>query len=224
MGIRCEMIFHAYGIGENAIQVLRGVDLNVQPRERLLLIGPSGSGKTTLLSVLGCLLTPDSGTIYLNGESVDHSRRSDLQRLRRSKFGFVFQTSHLLSFMTCSENLMLVAQEAGHSIRFCRERIGAITSALEVENCLRKYPNQLSGGQRQRIAVARALVHSPCVILADEPTASLDWQHGQEVIDLLCKEAVANNAALITVTHDTRLRLYHDRAVRIEDGCLEAIA
>lgn len=223
MAIRCEDIRRSYGRGDDTVQVLRGVNLSVQPGEKLLLIGPSGSGKTTLLAVLGCLLTPDSGAIYLDGERVDYRRRSEVQRHRRTKLGFVFQASHLLPFMTCADNLMLVAREAGYSLRASRERIATVAAALQVEPCLKKYPNQVSGGQRQRIAVARALVHAPRVILADEPTASLDWQHGKEVVGLLCEEAAANKAALITVTHDIRLRPYHDRAVRIDDGQLEAV-
>lgn len=116
---------------------------------------------------------------------------------------------------------MLVAREAGHSDRISRDRIDTVAATLGIEECLKRYPSQVSGGQRQRVAVARALVHAPRVVLADEPTASLDWQHGQDVVKLLSQQTLANNAALITVTHDDRLRDYHDRVVRINEGRLE---
>lgn len=209
-----------YGDGQLAETVLRGVSLDLHAGESCLLMGPSGSGKTTLLSHLGCLLTPTSGTLELDGRSVSFANPAELAEARRKSLGFVFQHAQLLPFLNVEENLALVASNAGMVRNEISERCEQLFGHLELESQRHKPPGKLSGGQRQRVAIARALMHSPSVVLADEPTAALDWSVGSKVVDLLIHEVREGGAALLVVTHDQRLVPMFDRLYRIEGGRL----
>jgi putative ABC transport system ATP-binding protein len=218
--LECIDVRHTFGQGELAENVLRGISASFEATQTCVLMGPSGSGKTTLLSILGCLLTPTSGQLMLQGNKVDFTARGSLGRLRRDKIGFVFQHAQLLPFLTVAENLELIGRNAGLSSQMLEQRVGELLERLEIAAMKHKRPDQLSGGQRQRVAVARALLTRPPVLLADEPTASLDWQHGEAAVRLLVEQARAEGALLLAVTHDARLLPLFNRHLSISEGRL----
>jgi putative ABC transport system ATP-binding protein len=218
--LECREVRHAFGHGPLAEVVLRGVSVAFAAGDTCLLMGPSGSGKTTLLSVLGCLLTPTSGELLLDGERVEHRLPGLLGRLRREKFGFVFQHAQLLPFLTVEDNLRVIGQNAGLARGELDLRIQTLLDQLEISPARRKRPDQLSGGQQQRVGIARALLHRPPILLADEPTAALDWEHGEAAIRLLLEQARAEGALVLAVTHDPRLLPLFRRRLRIERGLL----
>jgi ABC-type lipoprotein export system ATPase subunit len=218
--LECENLHHTYGRGEVAESVLAGVSASFAVGEVCVLIGPSGSGKTTLLSILGCMLRPTAGDLRMCGEKVDWRSPSRLTHLRRIHLGFVFQHAQLLPFLTVAENLEVVGRNAGLSFRTLADRIEELLERLGIAAMRHKKPDHLSGGQRQRVAIARAVLHHPSILLADEPTAALDWHHGQEAVRLLVEQAQVEGAMLLTVTHDTRLLPMFGRVLRIEGGRL----
>jgi putative ABC transport system ATP-binding protein len=218
--LECIDVRHTFGRGDLAEDVLRGVSVAFEAAQACVLMGPSGSGKTTLLSVLGCLLTPTAGRLVLEGEAVNFTAKGSLGRLRRDKIGFVFQHAQLLPFLTVAENLDVVGRNAGLSAGALARRVGDLLERLGIASLKHKRPDQLSGGQRQRVAIARALLHRPPVLLADEPTAALDWPHGEAAVRLLVGQARAEGSLLLTVTHDARLLPLFDRRLNITEGRL----
>jgi putative ABC transport system ATP-binding protein len=218
--LECCDVRHTFGRGDLAEEVLRGVSVTLQAGEACLLLGPSGSGKTTLLSILGCLLTPTAGQLRLGGTVVDPRLGEHLTRLRRDKIGFVFQHAQLLPVLTVRENLAAVGWNAGLSGSDLALRINELLERLGIAALQSKLPSQLSGGQRQRVAVARALVHRPAIVLADEPTASLDWEQGESAARLLVEQTRAEGSLLLTVTHDHRLLPLFGRYLSIRQGQL----
>lgn len=218
--LESENICHSFGRGELAQPVLRGISVSFAPGDVCVLMGPSGSGKTTLLSILGCLLTPTSGKLAIDGKVIDPSARVTLCNLRRYRLGFVFQHAQLLPFLTVAENLAVTGRNAGLSGKWLGKRIEVLLDRLGIAESRHKKPAQLSGGQRQRAAIARAVLHSPPILLADEPTAALDWNTGQAAIQLLIEQAKSEGAMLLTVTHDSRLLPLFARQFHIADGRL----
>ncbi|MCY2993424.1 MAG: ABC transporter ATP-binding protein [Planctomycetota bacterium] len=216
--IECTNITKDFGSGHTRQAVLAGVSLRFGAGESCVLLGPSGSGKTTLLSILGCLLSPTDGQLRLRGELVPFRSKGRLAWLRRRHIGFVFQQAQLLPFLTIEENLTAVGQNAGLDRRTLRNRVNELLDVLGLQDLRRKSPLQASGGERQRVAVARALVHWPPIILADEPTAALDWANGQNVVRLLAEQTQRMQSLLIAVTHDTRLVPMFQRTLRIDSG------
>ncbi len=219
--LECRKLAKHYGEGDLAEPVLREVTLHVQRGEACVLIGPSGSGKTTLLSILGCLLTPSGGELHIAGERVNFGSLRALGELRRTRLGFVFQHAQLLPFLSVEENLRVVGRNAGLERVALNGRINMLMQRLGLEAMRGKKPDKLSGGQRQRVAIARAMLHEPSILLADEPTAALDWHNGENVVDMLIAQAREARAALIVVTHDTRLLPKFDRVLSIADGCVK---
>lgn len=217
----CENVTHHFGNTETDGIVLNNVTLSLAPGQTSLLLGPSGSGKTTLLSILGCLLKPRSGRLWFGDREVTSFDSTALANLRREKIGFVFQHSRLLPFLTIKENLDIIGRNNGMPQRDLDQRITELAERLDLLNQLQKLPAKLSGGQRQRAGVARAILQRPALLLADEPTAALDWKYGQEVVELLVSEAHETNAAVLTVTHDVRLIPLFDRTLKLEAGNLE---
>jgi putative ABC transport system ATP-binding protein len=207
-----------YGSGDIVEHVLKRVYLEFYQGQASVLIGPSGSGKTTLLSILGCLLAPSAGELTINGLAVDFANKSSLTEVRRQKLGFIFQQAQLLPFMTVAENLVIIGRNAGMSEANIASRLDNLLERLELQGMRHKYPAQLSGGQRQRVAISRALLHGPSIVLADEPTAALDWQTGKTVVELLLEQARLEQAVLVVVTHDTRMLPLFDRILSIADG------
>ena len=208
----------SYGKGATAVQALGGVSLAIRQGEVLLILGPSGSGKTTLLQIVGALIRPSSGRVYVGGEAIDHLSEKARRRLRLNFFGFVFQSHHLIPTLTAWENVALALDLKGIRGRTAESRSRNLLNDLGLSGRADAYPAQLSGGQRQRVAVARACALDAPVILADEPTASLDSASGWQVIQLFRDLASRQGRSIVIVTHDTRLRSAADRAVFIEDG------
>jgi putative ABC transport system ATP-binding protein len=219
--LECIDVRHTFGQGELAEHVLRDISIAFEADQTCVLMGPSGSGKTTLLSILGCLLTPTSGQVVIQGEKVDFVSRGSLGRLRRDKIGFVFQHAQVLPFLNVADNLNLVGRNAGLSSKLLEQRVGELLERLEIAAMKHKLPEHLSGGQRQRVAVARALLHRPPILLADEPTASLDWQHGEAAVRLLVEQAREERALLLAVTHDARLLPLFSRHLSLCEGRLK---
>jgi ABC-type lipoprotein export system ATPase subunit len=216
--LKADRLTKVYGTGPLAEEVLRGASLSLEAGETCLLLGPSGSGKTTLLSILGCLLSPTGGALTLAGRFVDFGRRGALAEIRRRQIGFVFQHAQLLPFLTLEDNLRVVGRNAGLPSGVLEGRIDELTGRLGIDGMRKKLPDCVSGGQRQRFAVARALLHGPAVVLADEPTAALDRDNGDAVIDLLIGEARRAGAVLLTVSHDLHLVDRYDRVLHMEAG------
>jgi len=219
--LACQQIHRVFGQGGLAEEILCGVSVAFRRGETCVLMGPSGSGKTTLLSILGCLLSPTAGQVRLDGQVVDHSSPTALARLRRDKIGFVFQHAQLLPFLTVAENLEIVGRNAGLSVREVGRRTDDLLARLGIEALRARQPHALSGGQRQRVAIARALLHRPPIVLADEPTASLDWQQGEAAGRLLVEQTEAAGAMVLAVTHDVRLLPFFQRHLRLTAGRLE---
>jgi putative ABC transport system ATP-binding protein len=217
--LACRHVAKVYGTGTLAEPVLHDVSVAVSAGQTCVLLGPSGSGKTTLLSILGCLLAPSAGELWVRGERVRHEP-ARLADLRRRHIGFVFQHAQLLPFLTMQENVRLLGRNAGLAAGEVSARVAELLRRLDIEGLRHKLPCEASGGQRQRVAIARALVHRPALILADEPTAALDWQHGAEVVRLLTGQARRDGAALVAVTHDTRLVPMFERVFELDGGRL----
>lgn len=216
----CQGICKSYGTGDIVEQVLKRVDLEFMRGQASVLIGPSGSGKTTLLSILGCLLAPTDGELVISDETVNFLDKSSLTEVRRQKLGFIFQHAQLLPFMTIQDNLAIVGRNAGMMEDDIQQRLEILLDRLQLKPMRHKFPSQLSGGQRQRVAILRALLHRPSIVLADEPTAALDWNTGKTVVELLLEQARLEQAVLVVVTHDTRMLPLFDRILSIADGVL----
>lgn len=211
-----------YGTGAVAFQALRGVDFHARPGEFVMLNGPSGSGKTTLLSILGCVLTASDGEVWIYDEEITAKREQDLPRLRLEYIGFIFQGHNLIASLDATENVALPLRFRGWAAGAARKEARALLERVGLGDKLKNRPDQLSGGQRQRVSIARAVAGSPPVILADEPTASLDADTGQKVTGLLKEMARENQATVVVVTHDRRIFHLADRMVQIEDGRIVA--
>lgn len=207
-----------YGTGAVAYQALRGVDFEARAGEFVMLSGPSGSGKTTLLSIMGCVLTPTTGDVKIYGEQISGRKESELPRLRLSYIGFIFQGHNLIASFDAQENVALSMRMRGHSVRDSNREAKRLLERVGLGDKLDRKPNELSGGQRQRVSIARALAGSPPIILADEPTASLDAETGMTVTLLLKDMAREAGHTVVVVTHDNRIYHLGDRIVQIEDG------
>jgi putative ABC transport system ATP-binding protein len=214
-------LHRSFGAGEAAVRVLSDVSLELYPGEVLLLMGPSGSGKSTLLAVLSGLLRPDRGEVNLLGEDLWRMSESARERRRRRDFGFVFQGFNLFPSLTAAEQLEMVVRWGENAPRReARRRVGAMLELLGLGGRAHVRADRLSGGERQRVAVGRALLKSPRFCFADEPTAALDWAHGEQVIRLLHPAAHERGAVLFVVGHDQRLVPYADRVLHLADAQL----
>src|SRR5262249_23877180 len=185
-----------------------------------LWMGPCASAKPTLLWVLGCMLTPTQGTVRVRGHSIEGAGPEDLARLRRDHIGFVFQSYHLFPTLTALDNVRLVLDVRGERRRSAIKRAEGALAAVGLAPKIKAYPRELSGGEQQRVAIARAIVGNPSAILADEPTAALDSENGQAIMDVLARIARDPSRSVLVVTHDPRIVPFADRIVRIEDGCI----
>ncbi|MEQ1576785.1 MAG: ABC transporter ATP-binding protein [Hyphomicrobium sp.] len=213
-----ENVVKELGKGAGKVMALKGVSLTLMPGELTLLMGPSGSGKTTLLSILGCILTPTSGTITLDGQATTGMSPDALAKLRRQHIGFIFQSYNLFPTLNALENVRIALDVLGQKGYPAAARAEEVLREVGLGNRLQNYPGNLSGGEQQRVAVARAIAASPSVVLADEPTAALDSVNGHAVMALLARIAREQNRCVLAVTHDPRTLGYADRVVRIEDG------
>ncbi|WP_405978828.1 ABC transporter ATP-binding protein [Streptomyces sp. NBC_00158] len=199
-------------------KALDGAGFSIHPGEVVAVMGPSGSGKSTLLHCLAGIVTPDSGTVTYAGRELSSMKDAERSALRRSDFGFVFQFGQLVPELTCVENVALPLRLAGTRRREAEATALRWMERLQVEDLAAKRPGEISGGQGQRVAVARALVTGPRVIFADEPTGALDSLNGELVMQLLTEAARSANAAVVLVTHETRVAAYSDREIVVRDG------
>ncbi len=208
-----------YGVGDQVVTALDGVDLAVDDGELLMLMGPSGSGKTTLLTVVGALLRPDAGTVKVGTDVVTDLKDRELARFRRERVGFVFQNVNLVPFLTARENLLAVRELGGGRVDAgARRRADTLLEELGLGERSDNLPAQLSGGQQQRVAIGRALMNEPALVLVDEPTSALDSVLGRQVVELLRSEVKERGIASVVVTHDERVVDLGDRIVEIVDG------
>src|SRR5262249_36803325 len=203
-----------------AVRALKSVSLSIRPGALTLLMGPSGSGKTTLLSVLGCMLTPDTGTVRVCGAAVEKAEREELARIRRSHIGFVFQSYHLFPTLTAAENVQLALDIRGERGRKARTKSHELLARVGLAHKLASFPRELSGGEQQRVAIARAIVANPSLVLAGEPTAALDGDNGRAIMTILRGLAKEQERAVLVVTHDARVTPFADRILHIDDGSL----
>lgn len=210
-----------YRLGAHVIPALQGVDLLVQRGELLALTGPSGSGKSTLLNLCGLIDTPDAGEIMLGGTAVQGLDEKARTLLRRDALGFVFQSFNLVPVMTVAENVDYPLFLAGVPAAERRDRVAQQLAAVGLQAHAHHRPDALSGGQRQRVAIARALVKRPRLVIADEPTASLDSHTADQVLDLMRARGQAEGAAFVIATHDSRLTRRCDRVVALLDGRIQ---
>lgn len=214
----CSGLVKEFNDGSQKLQVLRGIDTHFASGQLSLLVGPSGCGKTTLISIIAGTLSSTEGDVSVFGQSLSKMSRSQLVRFRRETVGLIFQQYNLLPTLTVAENASVTLAAAGVRKRFAIERASETLNRLGLGDHLTKYPSQLSGGQQQRVAIARALVHEPRLLVCDEPTAALDAQSGQKVMELLREVAVTPDRACIVVTHDSRIFGIADRIVTMDDG------
>jgi putative ABC transport system ATP-binding protein len=216
--IEATEIVKVLGEGAGQVDALKGIDLSLVGGELTLLMGPSGSGKTTLLSVLGCMLSPTSGTVRIRGLSTTGLGSEALAELRRENVGFVFQSYHLFPTLTAAENVRLALDVRGERSLLARVKADKALATVGLSHKANAFPRELSGGEQQRVAVARAIVGDASVVLADEPTAALDSENGHAVMTVLAEIAKDPARALFIVTHDPRIMPFADRILRIEDG------
>lgn len=204
--------------GSRELHVLDGASLEIAAGEVVALVGPSGSGKSTLLHIAGLLEKPDSGTLSLNGETIAQNDDKARTALRRAHIGFVYQFHNLLPEFTAQENIAMPLRLNGQGRQAAEAQAATLLTTLGLAERAAHLPSQLSGGEQQRVAIARALAAQPTLILADEPTGSLDGQAGDKVADLLFAEARKQGAAVLLATHDMELAARADRIVRLKDG------
>lgn len=215
-----ENIYKVYGEGETAVTALHDVSLRVKEGEFVAVVGPSGSGKSTFLSIAGALLSPSSGKILINNRDITNLSAKQLNDVRIHNIGFVFQSSNLVPYLSVLDQLLLVPRLAGKSSKQVEAKAKELLERLGLGHRMYHYPEKLSGGERQRVAIARAFMNDPEVILADEPTASLDSKRGRDVAEMLAHEVKSRGKAAVMVTHDERVLDLCDRIVMIKDGTL----
>ena len=218
--IRVDNVTKEYHTGKTLVPALRGVSLEVGGGEFLSIAGPSGSGKTTLLNLIGCLDTPDSGEIYIDGEPVSGKDRRALALLRRRKMGFVFQSFNLIPVLKAAENVSFALSLLGVDGGELKERTYAILEEVGLAGMEERLPSELSGGQQQRVAVARALVKGPEIVLADEPTANLDSRTGREILELMAGINRKHGTTFVFSTHDPMVMEFARRLVHLHDGLI----
>lgn len=210
-----------YGSGPSAFKALHSVDLDVHGGEILMLLGPSGSGKTTLLSIMGAILEASAGSVRIRGTEIAGRREAELPKIRLENIGFIFQGFNLFPALNALQNVELAMELRGRKGSAARKRAQELLEQMGLAGKQKTYPRDMSGGEKQRVAIARALAGDPPIILADEPTASLDSTSGQIVIELLQSLAKKEGRAVVVVTHDPRVLSYAGRTIHIADGKIQ---
>lgn len=219
--IHLENIQKSYFMGKNALQVLKGVSLDIFKNEYVALMGPSGSGKSTLMNILGCLDTPSGGKYILNGQDVSKMEDNALAEVRNKEIGFVFQQFNLLPRLTALENVALPLVYAGVPKKIRLEKAMHVLEMVNLTQRSHHKPNELSGGQSQRVAIARALVNDPALILADEPTGNLDTKTSYEIMSIF-GDIHSRGNTVVLVTHEEDIANHAKRIVRLRDGVIES--
>ena len=214
--LRVEHLSKIYGKGENEVRALDDVSFSVEKGQFVAIIGPSGSGKSTLLHILGGVDRPTSGKVFLEGQNVFTQNEDQLAIFRRRQVGLIYQFYNLIPVLNVTENITLPVLMDGRKIN--QDRLKELLTTLNLKGREKHLPNQLSGGQQQRVSIGRALMNSPAVVLADEPTGNLDSKNSQEIVELLKLSNRQYGQTLIVITHDENIALQADRIITIEDG------
>jgi len=218
--LQTQHVIKDFSIGDDKVRVLNDISITIDQGEMTFIVGPSGCGKTTLISILSGILSASSGDIMVLGQSLTKMKGRKKVLFRRQNIGFIFQQYNLLPALTAAENAMIPLLAAGIPARTAKGRAEEVLERLGMKDHIQKLPRQLSGGQQQRVAIARALIHNPRLIVCDEPTAALDAQTGQTVMQMLRDVASAPDRAVLVVTHDNRIYHYADRLLSMSDGCM----
>ena len=216
--LELKQVKKTFGSGHKQVEALKETNFSAEKGELIAIIGPSGSGKSTLLTIIGGLLTPSSGAVTINNENLADINEKERSKIRLKEIGFILQASNLIPFLTVANQLKLLDQVKKGNMD--KTQLEELYEDLGIGDLRTKYPADLSGGERQRVAIAKALYSNPSVILADEPTASLDSDRAYEVMELLKNETKNKNTTTIVVTHDTRLVGYCDKVYNMTDGVL----
>ena len=214
--LRVEHLSKIYGKGENEVRALVDVSFSVEKGQFVAIIGPSGSGKSTLLHILGGVDRPTAGKVFLEGQDVFAQNEDQLAIFRRRQVGLIYQFYNLIPVLNVTENITLPVLMDGRKVN--QERLGDLLTTLALKGREKHLPNQLSGGQQQRVSIGRALMNSPAVVLADEPTGNLDSKNSQEIVELLKLSNKQYGQTLVIITHDESIALQADRIITIEDG------
>ncbi|WP_242222693.1 ABC transporter ATP-binding protein [Bacillus cereus group sp. BfR-BA-01380] len=218
--LKLDQVSKTYGQGETEVTALHPITLDVKEGEFIGIVGPSGSGKSTLLSIAGALLSPSKGNIYISNQNVTSLSEKEMTDIRLKKIGFIFQFANLVPFLTVKEQLLYIAKLKGEDKKEASKFAEQLLKTFGLGHRMNHYPNQLSGGEKQRVAIARAFMNDPDLILADEPTASLDSKRAREVVELMKQEVKKNKKAAIMITHDEKMLDVCDRILTLRDGKL----
>lgn len=218
IAIQCNGIKKYYGEGENRVEALKGIDLEIYQGQLTLLVGPSGSGKTTLLSVITTILTPNEGELLLLNQNVKQMSDSQKAQFCRDYIGIVFQSLFLVPTLSVIENITLPLMIAGFKENAARKKGLDLLERLHLAHRAESSPNSLSKGQQQRVAIARAMINESQILVCDEPTSALDQTAGLEVMELLREKVLSSDRAVLVVTHDQRIFPFADRIIYINDG------
>jgi putative ABC transport system ATP-binding protein len=221
--LEAKSVTKTYQVDSNAINAVDKVSLEILPGEFVALVGPSGSGKTTMLAMLAGLLSPSQGSILIGGQDLSGMTEGDRTRFRRERVGFTFQSNNLVPYLTVRENVELMLKLNRRLNGANKRRAAQLLEQLGLGDRMKNLPSQLSGGQQQRVAIARALVHKPNIVLADEPTASLDTKRAFQVVETFADLVHAENLAGIMVTHDLRMVRFVDKIIQMQDGRIASI-
>ncbi|MGG3521846.1 ABC transporter ATP-binding protein [Bacillus pseudomycoides] len=218
--LKLEEVSKVYGEGNTEVTALHPISLDVKVGEFIGIVGPSGSGKSTLLSIAGALLSPSKGNIYIREQNITRLSEKEMTDIRLRKIGFIFQFANLVPYLNVKEQLLYIAKLKKEDRKESEKRVDHLLAAFGLSQRKNHYPNQLSGGEKQRVAIARAFMNNPDLILADEPTASLDSKRGREVVEMMKREVKESQKAAIMITHDERMLDVCDRILTLRDGKL----
>lgn len=215
-----ENVSKTYPSGKSTIEALKPTNFSAASGELIAIVGPSGSGKSTFLSLAGALISPTTGTISINGRDISALKQQERTDIRLEEIGFIFQAAYLVPYLKVKDQITFISRTAGKTKSQAHQEADVILEQLGLSGRKQFYPKDLSGGEKQRVAIARAIINQPSIILADEPTASLDSKRSREVVELLRSEVVGTNRAAIMVTHDERMLDLCDHVYYMEDGLL----
>ncbi|ASI78573.1 ABC transporter ATP-binding protein [Bacillus pacificus] len=218
--LKLDKVSKVYGEGDTEVTALHPISLDVKAGEFIGIVGPSGSGKSTLLSIAGALLSPSKGDIYIREQNITQLSEKEMTDIRLKKIGFIFQFANLVPYLNVKEQLLYIAKLKKESKQESEKRADHLLAAFGLGERKNHYPNQLSGGEKQRVAIARAFMNNPDLILADEPTASLDSKRAREVVEMMKREVKESQKAAIMITHDERMLDVCDRILTLRDGKL----
>ncbi|PFL15167.1 hemin ABC transporter ATP-binding protein [Bacillus cereus] len=218
--LKLDKVSKVYGEGNTEVTALHPMSLDVKAGEFIGIVGPSGSGKSTLLSIAGALLSPSKGDIYIREQNITKLSQKEMTDIRLKKIGFIFQFANLVPYLNVKEQLLYIAKLKKENKQESEKRADHLLAAFGLGERKSHYPNQLSGGEKQRVAIARAFMNNPDLILADEPTASLDSKRAREVVEMMKREVKENQKAAIMITHDERMLDVCDRILTLRDGKL----